>query len=593
MADQNHDMKSVLKGKLFYILYFFIGVGIFLIPASQVRAYTYNCTGSAEAICKGGGAVQNQIKISYSIEQYSTPLGCNAYLSGGSGDQNIGTDCSVSNKTIISYKGAEIPDNATFQLKVSNGAQLYDCFNKTVENITFNCSTSTQPPNSPTPTVRISPTSSPAATTVPGATVAPGDGQCYVCDGGWWRPGFNCKPAAQLPVCKSKDPTTFGECSGGDATNVTDSGQKSCGTGTAQPTTAPTAPASTSAPTTHTTRFRVAETEAGLESAAWQTFIGTTVPFTFTGNYKEGDTMWVYVQFESSNNGEKTQKPYARSSIKYIGTGPQITRAYCHFGLSGQGTDIELYGLNFGDHDIEGQGTAKVKIAGREARIKMWQSYIPSSPTPVSSISATPTSNLLGESTASAYRVLAHLNESVPTNTKIPVVLVNDSGRGSEASCIIDTTTAELTVKPLCRSGSLALENVSVTLKEAIAGAKPLFNKIVKVDADGKISDLNMTLEKGLVYTVVVKGPQSIAKKIPFRGEEGTMVLPPINLPVGDIAPSANPDCKINALDRSELIRQWNNVSDTVRAGDLNQDGRVNSLDWSCMKKSFNQSCDE
>ncbi|MBI2334933.1 hypothetical protein HYU96_04000, partial [Candidatus Daviesbacteria bacterium] len=49
-------------------------------------------------------------------------------------------------------------------------------------------------------------------------------------------------------------------------------------------------------------------------------------------------------------------------------------------------------------------------------------------------------------------------------------------------------------------------------------------------------------------------------------------------------------DGKINSLDKAELNRQWiAGQSASGRSGDFNRDGRVNSIDWACMRFDFGQ----
>ena len=115
--------------------------------------------------------------------------------------------------------------------------------------------------------------------------------------------------------------------------------------------------------------------------------------------------------------------------------------------------------------------------------------------------------------------------------------------------------------------------------------------KILQVlDNEGKPQGLNNKFERDKNYALIIKAPGTLARKVEFRTSGGTTVLDPISFPVGDIAPASAPDGKINALDRSLLVSQWNASSDVAKTGDFNGDSRINSLDYACMRINFKDS---
>ncbi len=73
-----------------------------------------------------------------------------------------------------------------------------------------------------------------------------------------------------------------------------------------------------------------------------------------------------------------------------------------------------------------------------------------------------------------------------------------------------------------------------------------------------------------------------------FVAAGSTSVINNLALPVGDIFPLDGGDGVINAIDKSELNREWGVVSTgTAKPGDFNLDGKVNSIDWACMRFDF------
>lgn len=221
---------------------------------------------------------------------------------------------------------------------------------------------------------------------------------------------------------------------------------------------------------------------------------------------------------------------------------------------------------------------------------------VPSGWVKVASCSGVGSGTVLGGE-ASQSRVIAKIKDKMPGKVRIPLLLTLDDGRVALTSsngtptCTVNTTTVQFAAKVGCRSsGNFSLSDVNVNITELVSGAKPSVKQKLSLDKDGNLpSDFIPLLEKGKKYKLVVKAPKTVARKIEFTPAEGSNILPEVSLPIGDIAPAGNPDGKINVSDRSQIVREWSSANDTAKAGDLNLDGRVNSLDWSCMRENFNK----
>lgn len=118
-----------------------------------------------------------------------------------------------------------------------------------------------------------------------------------------------------------------------------------------------------------------------------------------------------------------------------------------------------------------------------------------------------------------------------------------------------------------------------------------LASETVKINGSGVIEGLNFVFEEGRNYIVSVKSPRSLARFGKFTAGSqtgGQTNIIDIGLPIGDIAPSPSGDGVINSLDKSLLNKQWSLTQDVEKTGDFNDDQRVNSVDWACMRNDFN-----
>lgn len=316
--------------------------------------------------------------------------------------------------------------------------------------------------------------------------------------------------------------------------------------------------------TVYTKSFRIAESpfvnNNDLTSSDWQPYTGHPMALTHTlsSPLKKGDVRTIFIQFLSSEN-----RPSAvfQKTITYS-PDPRITNLNCHQSATGVGTAITIKGTNFGPRGNNG----KVKVGGNDIEEVNWNDQ-------TNTIELTLPQRLEG---------------------RIPVVVTIDDGRSVTANCSIGITFVEFETRTQCKlPGQFAADNVEVKVFEVVPGSlnpEPIQRQKIRFDKDGKPQGFAPKFEKGKNYALVMKGPGALARKVEFKAEAGTTILDPISLPVGDIAPANSPDGKINALDKSELIRQWSLITDVARSGDFNGDSRINSIDYACMRQNFNQS---
>lgn len=315
-----------------------------------------------------------------------------------------------------------------------------------------------------------------------------------------------------------------------------------------------------------TLTYQIAETEAGLaatEARPYSNIEGKEpIEIVYTFVDKTPGFKTLFVKF--TDNKGNTQ--VVKKTIILLAPAPTITGADCHLSLTGQGTDIVLRGQYFGEHN-EQQGSGKVVVSGQEADLNSWSNEDPTRAV-----------------------IVAHVANKL--TGKMPIELTIDDGRKVQARCALNTTTIDFTARSSCPSAlSSGISDVSVSITEATSGAKPLIKQKIDIDQNGQPSgDFTPLLEKGKKYNLIVKALGKLAKRVGFMADDGTTVLPDITLPAGDIAPVAAPDGVINSLDKGEMVREWNPVSDTLKAADLNGDSRVNSLDYACLRENIGKS---
>lgn len=305
-----------------------------------------------------------------------------------------------------------------------------------------------------------------------------------------------------------------------------------------------------------TVSFKVAETEAGLESAE-------TIPYTTHGQIYDfafstatPGVKQIWVEFIGADGTTNRQ----HIAVEIIEPAPQLTSVDCSLDISGQNLKVTLNGSRLGS------GGGKVTVDEKDAQIVSWASN----------------------------QVIASIKpEGDLENGKLfKVVLTrNDSKILPEVSCQVGTTLISLGARLFCREpGKFDINNVKVTLVDENG------NKVtedVTVDSAGIIKNLKTRLQVGKLYAISVKAPYSLRKNAQFTAANGTNIIAPSDgqpfiLPVGDIAPVILQDGKINTLDRAEIVRQWSVLGSATKTGDFNRDTKVNSIDWACMRYDFN-----
>lgn len=182
---------------------------------------------------------------------------------------------------------------------------------------------------------------------------------------------------------------------------------------------------------------------------------------------------------------------------------------------------------------------------------------------------------------------------NAPVGQSFPLTLTNADGQTADGLCA-GASTLSVGAKFFCRAPSQHdTEGVEMILAGTYQGGKKA-KETVKIDRNGVIQNSTQKLEEGKKYKVSLKAPRSLRKTVEFTAASGATNLPNFTLPLGDIFPADGGDGSINAFDKTELNRQWvAGQATTSRSGDFNLDGRVNAIDWACMRQDFGKSDDE
>lgn len=267
----------------------------------------------------------------------------------------------------------------------------------------------------------------------------------------------------------------------------------------------------------------------------------------------------LFVEFTDS----KGKKEVRQQSIELVGPDPTLTALSCDINLGHTGVGLKLAGKEFG----KDQGKGNIEVNGSQVGVLEWKD-----------------------------NSVAALVNNIPTdsNQTFRVTVTRDDGQKSTNTCKLGVTQIALSTKLFCRNpSSRTQDNIQVTLLENTPNGQKVSEK-VSVDKDGIIQGLKSKLQIGKEYKIALKAPKSIRKVATFTASDGTNSIPDFVLPVGDIFPLDGGDGVINAADFGELKREYraSSTSTIVKVADLNQDGFVNSLDWSCMKSNYGQSSD-
>lgn len=261
----------------------------------------------------------------------------------------------------------------------------------------------------------------------------------------------------------------------------------------------------------------------------------------------------LYVKFFDNNNKPSNEGiPYTKTVL--LSPIPRITTIDCKFTPNEIGTTITINGENFA---TQGRGT--VKVGDQQSQIVSWNN---------TAINAT-------------------VGQRLETSARVSVTF--DDGKTLSDTCLVNTTTFTFTAKNQCaKDNDFSASNVDVRIYEN--GTDPIIKQVIKLDKEGKPTGFAPKLEKGKKYTMIIKSPGTLAKKVEVNtGSGGTTIVDPFAVNVGDIYPRNTMDGKVNNLDVSELKRQWSPTKDTQASGDLNSDSRVNNVDYSCMRININK----
>ncbi len=327
---------------------------------------------------------------------------------------------------------------------------------------------------------------------------------------------------------------------------------------------APAAPATTA----FTTSFKMATSQAGLSDPAT-----TVLPYDahpkrvqmiLDADPNFRGTKTVFVEF-SYSDGTKEVKS---ASIDVIGNAPVVSSASCSTDLSGTKVAVTLTGTDFGSSQGQNGKLLLGNDANKKVRITSW-----------SNTSIVGTIDNAG------------LNSNVSTVT-YPLSLYRDIDLSKvDVQCGLNTAQISVGGSLICHAPNISqLDNVELTIVEdKVGGSKT--KETVSITKEGIVKGSSKAiLQKGQKYKVCLKAPGSLRKCFDAVGSDGTVVIKDSSLPVGDVFPDEG-DCQINSLDATKVKRDWTLTTGKGKKSDFNQDGVVNSIDWTCMKKDFGQSC--
>lgn len=276
----------------------------------------------------------------------------------------------------------------------------------------------------------------------------------------------------------------------------------------------------------------------------------TNISYQFKTPLTAATPRTLYVKFFDSS-GKSSGTPFTKTIVYQPPAA--ISGVDCSYDNSGLATVYTIRGTSLGSQTAN----TKVKVGNADATVTSWN----------------------------ASSITARVDQRLEGSNSVSVSL--DDGKKLDGSCTVGTTTATLSVKNKCAtSETVNSDDVDVSIFEN--GPQPFVKQKVRPDKDGILQSFAPKLEKNKTYTALVRAPGTLTKKVVFTTQAATTVVEPIVLIPGDIAPKPTPDDVINSVDVSELKTQWSLVTDVSRTGDLNKDSRVNSLDYSCMKSSFN-----
>lgn len=305
--------------------------------------------------------------------------------------------------------------------------------------------------------------------------------------------------------------------------------------------------------------YRLAETEAGLNSAVYKPYNQTPTLADFVLADDLPGTKQIWVEFRENSSGQTNRE---RLTVRFINK-PRIQEADCTLNINKQDLRVTLSGSGLGN----GPGT--LKSDQTDLDILGWND---------NQIIGVLKKPGVTPDNGKTFQFNLTRNDKVPFDE--PII------------CRVDTSMVALGARIFCREpGNFDVPNVKIILTDKNNNRS---EETVTIAKDGTISGLKTRLQEGRLYAITIDAPYSLRRNALFIAGSGTTFVTreddsPFILPVGDVAPVILEDGKINTLDRSEIVRQWSVLGKApARSADFNRDTKVNSIDWACMRYDFN-----
>jgi hypothetical protein len=298
----------------------------------------------------------------------------------------------------------------------------------------------------------------------------------------------------------------------------------------------------------YTVSYKIAEDPVALNNAPIRPYNTEPIritPFIFANPNPGIKNIWV--EYIASNG--QTQRRTA--SITVLGPDPGVTG--CNISDSTQASvTFNIIGNNFGTE------AGIIRVGNTNLTINSWTN---------TAIKAT--------------------YNNPPAGQAFPFNLTIKDGRVTQGQCSA-VSQLFLGAKLFCRQpGKFDVTDVKLTLAEQ-TNAGRLIREVVTIDKNGVVQGLRSRLEEGKGYKLGIEAPKSVRRVVDFTAAAGATNIPNLTLPIGDIFPVPAGDGSINTPDKSEQNREWVIATDAQnRPADFNQDARVNSVDWACMRFDF------
>ncbi len=360
---------------------------------------------------------------------------------------------------------------------------------------------------------------------------------------------------------------------------------------TSEPTEDPQTPSAPPSPGVYA--YRLSESEADLEKAEWKPFglnpnsnSATDSAKIAVTNFKLSDetpgAKQIWAEFRDLTG--KTIKDHITFSLAE--KDPEITSLNCTYDLARQNVKIAVSGKRFGQ--IQGNVVAGTNLTANDAK------------------TTNSGNDILNWSPEEMTFLFKSGNSILESGQSLKVGLIReDDARSTLEYCLVDQSSISLGARVFCREpGKFDLDNVKVSIFYNPDDSKSN-QKLSKVDEtvtiskDGFVQGLKTKLQSGKNYAISIQAPNSLRRNADFTASDGTTIINSEDggsfiLPIGDIAPVTGLDGQINSLDRSEIARQWRILGENAKktTGDFNRDGKVNSIDWACMRYDFNSEDD-